>query len=109
MEHCRKCGADYSEGMIHTCPKDHNGVDQYDNYLSDKAANPDYRGDEMSLIAQEKYELEQFENSLEGRLVGFTTDELVSEVNARTERALEELRLANERLTRHLGLEKAPF
>ena len=67
------------------------------------------RGAELDSIAQDEYELDQFINSLEGRLAGFTTDELISEVYARTDRALKQLTEANQRLERHLGLEKAPF
>jgi len=74
----------------------------YEYHCDDTDENGNYPG-------EAEYELDAFINSLEGRLAGFTTEELVLEVNDRTMRALKELTEANERLARHLGLEKAVF
>lgn len=38
------------------------------------------KGDEMALIAEQEAELDAFINSLEGRLAGFTTEELQDEI-----------------------------
>lgn len=64
------------------------------------------KGDEMSALAQENYEIAQFQNSLEGRMICFTTQELQDEVYRRY---AEPLKVALQELKDTLDRMVVPF
>lgn len=90
-----------NQPKLNTKERRNNMNDDYDGYDEERAYLD--KGAELDFIAQEKHELEAFESSLEGRLIGFTDQELLDEYYRRLfepyNKSLEQMRDTLDNLT----------